>query len=135
MVFENYYLLIFLLFTNYIVKNLFFFFFTKPLLFFFLFCRYVSIHRYDNGSFYPPSKDGDPTMVGNLEIENVKGTNLNIGWNSKRVGDPDYLAAFDHCIMPACREFDPDLIYVSAGFDAARGTFFKKLKNNEIIVV
>ena len=104
-------------------------------MFFFLFCRYVSIHRYDNGSFYPPSKDGDPTMVGNLEIENVKGTNLNIGWNSKRVGDPDYLAAFDHCIMPACREFDPDLIYVSAGFDAARGTFFKKLKNNEIIVV
>ena len=80
---------------------------------------YVSIHRYDNGSFYPPSKDGGPHMVG--EKGAAMGTNLNVGWNSKRVGDSDYLAAFDYAIMPACREFGPDLIYVSAGFDAARG--------------
>jgi hypothetical protein len=49
------------------------------------------------------------------------GTNINVAWNSKRLSDSDYLAAFEYCIMPACREFSPDLVYVSAGFDAARG--------------
>ena len=79
---------------------------------------YVSIHRYDDGSFYPPSKDGGPSMVGK---GSGLGKNINIGWNSKRLSDTDYLAAFEYCIMPACRQFSPDLIYVSAGFDAARG--------------
>ena len=76
---------------------------------------YVSLHRYDNGHFYPPSQDGGPTMVG------INGTNINIGWNTSQVSDADYFAAFDHVVMPACREFVPDLVYVSAGFDAARG--------------
>jgi acetoin utilization deacetylase AcuC-like enzyme len=79
---------------------------------------YVSLHRYDDGKFYPPSKDGGPTMIG---ASGAEGTNLNVGWNTNRIGDADYLAAFDFCVMPACREFAPDLVLVSAGFDAARG--------------
>jgi acetoin utilization deacetylase AcuC-like enzyme len=33
-------------------------------------------------------------------------------------GDDDYLLAFDELVAPAVRAFDPDLVLVSAGFDA-----------------
>jgi acetoin utilization deacetylase AcuC-like enzyme len=33
-------------------------------------------------------------------------------------GDPEYAAAFDEVIVPALRAFRPDLILVSAGYDA-----------------
>lgn len=36
-------------------------------------------------------------------------------------GAGDYLAAFSHVILPIAYEFAPDLIVVSAGFDAAAG--------------
>lgn len=32
-----------------------------------------------------------------------------------------YEAAFDMIVLPLAREFSPDLIVVSAGFDSARG--------------
>ena len=35
----------------------------------------------------------------------------------------DYLCAFEHIIVPVAKEFAPDLIIVSAGFDAAEGDF------------
>jgi acetoin utilization deacetylase AcuC-like enzyme len=35
-------------------------------------------------------------------------------------GDAEYLAAIDECIAPALSEFGPDLLLVSAGFDAHR---------------
>ena len=37
---------------------------------------YVSIHRYDNGSFYPGT--GHPATVG---VGSGTGYNVNIGWN------------------------------------------------------
>lgn len=37
------------------------------------------------------------------------------------MGDAEYLAAFDAIIMPVARAFDPELVIVSAGFDAAKG--------------
>jgi histone deacetylase 6 len=76
---------------------------------------YVSLHRYEQGTFYPCSRDGSPLKTGS------DGTNLNIGWNTGWKTDEDYAYAFEHCVMPACREFAPDLVYISAGFDAARG--------------
>ncbi|HWZ86030.1 MAG TPA: histone deacetylase [Thermoanaerobaculia bacterium] len=36
-------------------------------------------------------------------------------------GDAEYLAAFDRVLLPIAREFRPDLVLVSAGFDAAEG--------------
>jgi acetoin utilization deacetylase AcuC-like enzyme len=33
-------------------------------------------------------------------------------------GDEDYLRAFDHVVLPALERFGPDLLLVSAGFDA-----------------
>ena len=36
-------------------------------------------------------------------------------------GDAEYLEAFDRVLLPVAREFAPDLVLVSAGFDAAEG--------------
>lgn len=35
-------------------------------------------------------------------------------------GDADYIYVFDHVIMPVAHEFDPQMVIVSCGFDAAR---------------
>ena len=37
------------------------------------------------------------------------------------VGDSDYNYVWDRVLVPVARRFAPDLILVSAGFDAARG--------------
>ncbi|XP_027131423.1 histone deacetylase 6 [Larimichthys crocea] len=79
---------------------------------------YVSLHRYDNGMFFPSSEDAAPDRVG---VSKGAGFNVNVAWNGGRMGDSDYLAAFHHVVMPIATEFDPGLVLVSAGFDAARG--------------
>lgn len=79
---------------------------------------YISLHRYDNGSFFPRSTDGDYTVVGDGPGE---GFNVNIPWNKKGMSDMDYIAAFQNIILPISNEFNPELVLVSAGFDAAIG--------------
>lgn len=88
---------------------------------------YISLHRYDNGRFYPQSNDGSPLMVGKGK---AKGKNINIAWSSdppENIGDQEYLYAFHKIITPVLREFDPQLILVSAGFDCAFGDPLGKL--------
>lgn len=41
--------------------------------------------------------------------------------SQKGMGDLEYIMAFQHVIMPIAYEFDPQLVLVSAGFDAAIG--------------
>uniref|UniRef100_A0A182FMG5 Uncharacterized protein n=1 Tax=Anopheles albimanus TaxID=7167 RepID=A0A182FMG5_ANOAL len=79
---------------------------------------YISVHRYDNGTFFPRGTDGNYTTVGH-----GKGTGftVNVPWNHKSMGDAEYMAAFTSVILPIAYEFEPELILVSAGFDAAIG--------------
>jgi histone deacetylase 6 len=79
---------------------------------------YISLHRYDHASFFPKSKDADYVVVGSGQGE---GFNVNIPWNKKGMGDMEYAAAFQSIVMPIAYEFDPELVLVSAGFDAAIG--------------
>lgn len=79
---------------------------------------YVSIHRYDYGHFFPRSEDGNYDVVGN---GSGTGFNINIPWNAKGMGDMEYMTAFQRIIMPVAYEFAPELILISAGFDAAVG--------------
>lgn len=79
---------------------------------------YISIHRYDNGNFFPTSTDANFTEVGEGA---GKGFNVNIPWNKKGMADMEYILAFQAIIMPIAYEFDPELVLVSAGFDAAVG--------------
>jgi acetoin utilization deacetylase AcuC-like enzyme len=37
------------------------------------------------------------------------------------MGDVEYIAAFWYVLLPIARQFQPDLVMVSAGFDAADG--------------
>lgn len=90
---------------------------------------YVSLHRY-GGGFYPGT--GNPRQVGGgygQEVDGVpmattdegRGTSVNVAWSGTGYGDAEYLAAFDRLVMPLAREYGPELVLVSAGFDAAQG--------------
>jgi acetoin utilization deacetylase AcuC-like enzyme len=70
---------------------------------------YLSVHQFP---YYPGS--GAPTEIGGPR---ALGATVNVGLPSGS-GDAEYLAAFDHVIVPAIEKFKPDLILVSAGFDA-----------------
>ena len=37
------------------------------------------------------------------------------------MGDAEYLAAFRALVMPISRDFNPSMVLVACGFDAARG--------------
>ncbi|XP_077580078.1 histone deacetylase 7 [Stigmatopora nigra] len=80
---------------------------------------YMSLHRYDHGNFFPGS--GSPVEVGSGAGE---GFNVNVAWTGgldPPMGDAEYLAAFRTVMMPIAQEFAPDVVLVSAGFDAAEG--------------
>ncbi|KAM9114994.1 histone deacetylase 7 isoform 8-T8 [Pangshura tecta] len=80
---------------------------------------YISLHRHDDGNFFPGS--GAANEVGSGAGE---GFNVNVAWTGgldPPMGDPEYLAAFRTVVMPIAHEFSPDVVLVSAGFDAADG--------------
>uniref|UniRef100_A0A1B6D1S1 histone deacetylase n=1 Tax=Clastoptera arizonana TaxID=38151 RepID=A0A1B6D1S1_9HEMI len=80
---------------------------------------YLSIHRHDDGNFFPGT--GGPTECG---AGAGLGLNVNIAWSgglNPPMGDAEYLAAFRSVVMPISKDFDPDLVLVSAGFDGAAG--------------
>ncbi|TCD63038.1 Histone deacetylase hda1 [Steccherinum ochraceum] len=79
---------------------------------------YISIHRYDGGDFYPNGPFGSMQSCGEGAGE---GFSVNIPWPEKGMGDADYIHAFQQIVMPIAVEFAPDLVIVSAGFDAADG--------------
>ncbi|KAF2826405.1 hypothetical protein CC86DRAFT_351075 [Ophiobolus disseminans] len=79
---------------------------------------YISLHVYRDGNFYPNLPDGNLDYCGEGPGE---GKNVNIPWAEHGMGDAEYLYAFQEIVMPIAREFDPDLVIISAGFDAAEG--------------
>ncbi|KAH8116654.1 histone deacetylase clr3 [Phellopilus nigrolimitatus] len=79
---------------------------------------YISLHRYDGGRFYPCGPFGGMDSCGEGAGE---GTSVNIPWPCKGMGDAEYLHAFMQIVMPIAVEFAPELVIISAGFDAADG--------------
>ncbi|KAF2755670.1 hypothetical protein EJ05DRAFT_442118 [Pseudovirgaria hyperparasitica] len=79
---------------------------------------YISLHVYQNGLFYPGGTYGDENHCG--EGPGL-GYNVNIPWMTHGMGDGDYLLAFREIVIPIAEEFNPDLVIVAAGFDAAEG--------------
>ncbi|KAI3953731.1 hypothetical protein MKW98_017555 [Papaver atlanticum] len=79
---------------------------------------FFSVHRHENGSFYPSGDDGSYTMIG----EGLgSGYNINVPWEHARCGDADYFAVWEHVLVPVAKAFNPDMIIISGGFDAAIG--------------
>lgn len=79
----------------------------------------VSMHRHDDGNFFPGTGG-----TGECGAGAGVGYNVNIAWSgglNPPLGDAEYLAAFRSVVMPIAREFNPDIVLVSAGFDATDG--------------
>lgn len=72
---------------------------------------YISLHGFNDANEYPFEQLSNYT-TGSKNI-------INIPWNDDRMGDPEYMMAFLNIIMPVAYEFNPDLVLVSSGFDAA----------------
>ncbi|KAL6318996.1 hypothetical protein AAG906_001469 [Vitis piasezkii] len=79
---------------------------------------FFSVHRHEFGSFYPANDDGFYAMTGEGP---GAGYNINVPWENGRCGDADYLAVWDHILIPVAKDFNPDIVIISAGFDAAIG--------------
>ncbi|KAG2432239.1 hypothetical protein HXX76_009158 [Chlamydomonas incerta] len=77
---------------------------------------YLSLHR-DPKRFYPFTS-GFAAEAGSGPGE---GFNVNVPWLKKGMGDGDYVAAFSLVVEPVLRAYQPDLVLVAAGFDAADG--------------
>ena len=77
---------------------------------------YISLHRHDNGNFFPGT--GAVTETGK---DAGKGFTVNIPFSGDIMGDPEYLAAWRVVVLPLLDSFKPDFIFVSAGFDATKG--------------
>ena len=83
----------------------------------------ISLHRHDNGSFYPNT--GKHTESGK---DSGSGYTINIPWNTNHftqsqpkasIGDDEYFYAFETVVIPILKQYKPDVILVSSGFDAA----------------
>ena len=95
---------------------------------------FISIHRHDNGKFYP-FKTG---FVKEKGEENTKGLgfNINIPLDTKCVlskgasciGDAEYINIFEKIVMPSLTEYNPDIIFISCGYDAGENDFSGCLK-------
>ena len=95
---------------------------------------FISIHRHDNGKFYP-YKTG---FVKEKGEENTKGLgfNINIPLDTKCViskgpsciGDAEYINIFEKIVMPCIQEYNPDIIFISCGYDAGENDFSGCLK-------
>ena len=73
---------------------------------------YFSTHQFP---FYPGTG-----LVNETGGPKALGRTVNVPWPGG-MGDAEYLAAFDRVLLPVARVFAPDLVLVSAGFDAAEG--------------
>ncbi|XP_065224812.1 polyamine deacetylase HDAC10-like isoform X2 [Planococcus citri] len=79
---------------------------------------YFSIHRFEYGTFWPNLRESDYDYVG--EGAGL-GYNFNVPLNKTGFGNSEYLAIFHELLLPAAIEFEPNLVLVSGGYDAALG--------------
>jgi len=86
---------------------------------------FISLHKFNDGYFYPGT--GNLEKKGEGDGEFLK---LNIPWNTRnmeklssgiKISDDEYFYAFEMLVIPMLKEFQPEIIFVSCGFDAAEG--------------
>lgn len=79
---------------------------------------YFSIHRYEHGEYWPHLRESNFDFTGD---KSGQGFNFNIPLNATKLGNAEYLAIFHNILLPLAYEFNPELVLISAGFDAAIG--------------
>ncbi|KAK0393335.1 hypothetical protein QR680_000158 [Steinernema hermaphroditum] len=70
---------------------------------------FVSSHLHHYGAFWPHEREFDCDVTGN---------NIFIPFNGAMNSEGDYLAAYHHVVLPIARQFKPEMVICSAGFDA-----------------
>ncbi len=83
---------------------------------------FVSLHAEKTRSGFPtyPANTARD-MKGDGLRKRSKGRSFNVQWLVDDADDAAYAYAFQHLILPALRQFAPDVILVSAGYDAIHG--------------
>ena len=79
---------------------------------------YVSIHRYEDGYWWPNLRESNYDYIGQ---GSGTGYNINIPLNVTGNTDTDYLHAWHQVVLPVAHEFHPQLVLISAGYDPAVG--------------
>ncbi|KAL3899396.1 MAG: hypothetical protein SGPRY_012646, partial [Prymnesium sp.] len=79
---------------------------------------FVSIHRQDHRTFPFDNTSGEPTVVGKGA---GAGFTVNVAWPEPAMGNAEYAYAFERVVLPLTRAWRPQMVLVSAGFDAAAG--------------
>jgi len=79
---------------------------------------YVSIHRYEKGKYWPELIESNFNFTGEGA---GKGYNINLPLNETGCNDADFLLMWFNVILPVAYEYNPELVIISAGFDAAIG--------------
>lgn len=90
---------------------------------------YFSAHMFNTGWEYPMCAPTETKMSGAPEYVgdgDGAGFNINVGWNNGVIpcegyGDAEYAACWQRLLLPVAREFEPDVVIVSAGFDSGAG--------------
>ena len=66
---------------------------------------YFSIHRYENGTFWPNLRESEFDAVGSGD---ARGYNFNVPLNATGMQDADYLAIFQQVLIPMACEVSED---------------------------
>lgn len=78
-----------------------------------------SVHRRGSNVFpFGGRAAASPAVVG---TGRGAGYNVNVAWEQGGMGDAEYAHAWDALLLPLVRRWRPQVVLVSAGFDAARG--------------
>eukprot|EP00127_Corallochytrium_limacisporum_P001952 Clim_evm107s88 gene=Clim_evmTU107s88 len=84
---------------------------------------YISIHRYDDGDYYPGT--GAIHRVGNKKRTASLGKNVNLPINpdltTEAPGRALWIRYFTDIVLPIISQFEAEYLFVSAGFDALEG--------------
>lgn len=92
----------------------------------------ISLHRRDGGTFFPRRSDCGPENIGEGK---GRGYHVNVAWETglvvnesdrkantrSELGSNEYKLAFERLVLPLAKEFAPDVILISCGFDAGIG--------------
>lgn len=69
---------------------------------------YFSIHRYENGQFWPNLRESDWDYTGQGDGQ---GFNINVPLNTTGMKDSDYLAIINHILLPVASEVCINLLF------------------------
>jgi acetoin utilization deacetylase AcuC-like enzyme len=86
---------------------------------------FISVHRFENQKYFPYKETAGHEFIGS---GNGEGFNVNVAWSTtetkedeSKVGTNEYKFLFENLLFGIIREFDPQLLILSAGFDSAKG--------------